>query len=57
MPDSFTAPVHRMLASGMTIAQTLVELQRLGFTPQQAVMAVHRATTLPFDEIERRSNE
>lgn len=56
MPDSLTAPVHRLLASGLTMDQAIVELQKMGFTRTQAALALHRATTLPLAEAERRVN-
>jgi hypothetical protein len=54
MPDSLTAPVHRLLASGIGVENAIVELQKMGFTPEQAVLAIHRATTLPLADAERR---
>lgn len=54
MPDSLTAPVHRLLASGMSVDSAVAELKRMGFTPEQAALALHRATTLPIHEMEQR---
>jgi hypothetical protein len=54
VPDSLTAPVHRLLAAGFGLEQSIVELQRMGFTKEQAALALHRATTLPLPEMQER---
>ena len=54
MPDSLTAPVHRLLASGVSVDDAVGELKCMGFTQEQAALALHRATTLPLHEVEQR---
>ena len=54
MPDSLTAPVHRLLASGRGVDQAVAELRKMGFTPEQAALALHRATTMPLEDAKNR---
>ena len=54
MPDSLTAPVHRMLAEGNRVDDIIAELKRLGFNQQQSVLALHRAMTISRGEAELR---
>jgi hypothetical protein len=54
MPDSLTAPVHSMLARGMSVEDVVCELRRLGLDQHHCALALHRAMTIALDEAEKR---